>query len=282
MSLEQLPWYERANLDIQEFSAAGVRTFAVVEGKPDSFPVIFLHGLPGGAFIWTSVIKALGRSRLAIAPDLPGWGKSFSRFAKAPPDLSAEGMQRWLKGLLAAQSIQRFDLVAHGDSSWPALDLLLTDPARVRRLSLISAPLWESPARGGVRSKLFGKAKWSPKTISRWVQQNAALSESAKTESQLQFAQLLGTEQGTRTSPTLAEAGTADRIRRYRAALKEYQGAKLLIWGRNDPRAAEKNIAELQAEVEDADIQRIDNAGHFPMLDAPDEVATLEKEFLGE
>jgi len=281
MSLDQLPWYERANLDIQEFSAAGIRTFAVVEGRKDAFPVIFLHGLPGGAFVWAAVIKALGRSRLSVAPDFPGWGKSFSRFGKAAPEMTAEGLRVWLNGLLSAQSIERFDLVAHGDGAWPAMDLLMQDPSRVRRLSLISAPLWETRAHPSMLERLLGMGKWSPKRIELWLGESAAISDGAREEHHTMFAQALGSGADVRTAPLLAEMEFPARIADYRSALAAYSGAKLLIWGRDDPAAPKDKISELTATL-GADVHRITNAGHFPMLDAPGEVAALLKEFLGE
>src|SRR5512138_3622015 len=90
------PWYAARGFDLQEFSAGGVRTFAVVEGREGTFPVIFVHGLPGGAFLWAPVIEALGRKRRAIAPDQPGWGRSISRFGGTPPAATPAGLGGWL------------------------------------------------------------------------------------------------------------------------------------------------------------------------------------------
>jgi haloalkane dehalogenase len=277
-----LPWYERWNLDVQEFSAAGIRTFAVVEGKPDAFPVIFLHGLPSGAFIWADAIKGLERARLSIAPDLPGWGRSVTRFAKIQPDLSMQGLREWLNGLLVAQSVDRFDLVTHGDSAWPAMELLMTDPLRVRRLALFSAQLWVSGERVGVIPRLLGKAKWSRKRIARWLDERAMLTPRARQDFQAQFDSALGDERDARTSPMLSEMGHPARIGQYLAALTAYKGATLLIWGQNDPAAPEERIAGIKEKLSGADVHRIAEAGYFPMLDAPDEVSALLKDFLRE
>jgi len=272
-NLAAAPWFERSNLDVQEFSAGGVRTFAVVEGKADAFPVIFLHGLPGGAFIWANIIKALGRSRLAIAPDLPGWGRSFTAHARKAPELSREALRSWLDGLLTAQNIKRFDLVAHGDACWPALELLIRDPSRARRLALISAPLWKRDQPGKF-SRLLGGARWSRKKIARWLEENAV------THDRDLFLNALGTEDQSRTAPMLSEMEFPAHIPEYRAALKAYRGAVLLLWGQNDPLSPEAKTAELATEISGAETHRIANAGHFPTLDSPDEVASLMKEFL--
>lgn len=254
----------------------------MVEGRPDAFPVIFLHGLPGGAFIWAAVIKALGRERLCIAPDLPGWGRSFTRFAKTAPDLSVEGLRSWLNGLLLAQNIQRFDLVAQGNGTWLAMDLLMADPSRVRRLALVSAQFWGADAQASLFERLLGRAKWSRKRIERWLNESAALSGQAREQYRALFGNLLVTEKDARKSPLLSEMGCSARMGDYRAALATYKGSELLIWGENDPQSPEEKVAELGATLKGAEVHRITNAGHFPMLDAPEEVAALLKEFLGE
>jgi pimeloyl-ACP methyl ester carboxylesterase len=280
MSLDPLPWYERSNLDIQEFSAAGIRTFAVVEGRADAFPAIFLHGLPGGAFLWADLIKAIGRGRLCIAPDLPGWGRSHARFAPTAPDYSAQGLLKWLHGLLTAQGVDRFDLVAHGDACWPALELLSADPARVRRLALVSATLWPLDERRGALARLFGKARWTTKEITRWLEDRAALTPAARERYLPLFEQSLGDAEHPRTSPRLADTGFPARMIEYRRALAAYRGATLLLWGAQDPQSPPERTAELVAALSDPDVHRIANAGHFPMLDAPAELQTRLTEFL--
>lgn len=57
--------------------ANGLRFGALVDGPPDGELVILLHGFPEGAEMWLRQIAALGKAgRLAVAPDLRGYGKT--------------------------------------------------------------------------------------------------------------------------------------------------------------------------------------------------------------
>jgi pimeloyl-ACP methyl ester carboxylesterase len=270
------PWFERLALDVQEFSAAGVRTFAVTEGRRDAFPVLFLHGTPGGAFVWGETIKALGRARLAIAPDLPGWGRSVSRFASPAVANTPPALLDWVQGVLSAQGIERFDLIAHGSAVWPALELLMADPARVRRLGLISARLWSGQREGG---GLFGAPHWTRARLERWLRKSDLAPDSLAAWRD-EFSGLLGEEPHARSSTLLFEGPFAARFADYQAALAAYTGALLLLWGEHDAGAGAAQAQALTASLERPEVMRLAGAGSFPMLDAAAETAARLREFL--
>ena len=60
-------------------------------------PVLFLHGAPDSAELWSGVIEHLRDHYHCFAPDLPGFGRST-----APPDFSCslENMARFLDELI--------------------------------------------------------------------------------------------------------------------------------------------------------------------------------------
>lgn len=267
-------WHQRAGFDVQEFSANGIRTFAVVEGRRDLFPVIFLHGFPGGAFLWEYIIAALGRRRLAIAPDYPGWGRSVSHHANLLPPPSPEWSLQWLIGLLAAQGIERFDLAAHGSGSWLALEILAAQPARIRRLVLISSRLW--PHR-----QLFGRfhRTWTAPRIQRWLERRAMFSLEAQNRHVQEFSQLAGEEH---FPLILRENEFIAHFESYHRALSEFRRRTLLIWGENDPAYSFRQSEELANTLDRPEVHRIANAGHYPMLDQPQLVTTILKESLEE
>ncbi len=275
----ELPWFQRAGFDVQEFSANGIRTFAVVEGRRDQFPVIFLHGFPGGAFLWEYVIAALGRKRLAIAPDFPGWGRSLSRFGAELPAPTPAWCMEWLNGMLAAQNIERFDIVAHGNGCWLALEQLLQDPSRVRRLALISpsfAPARLSP--GSALGRLLGRrAKWTPKRIERWLESSAAFAPELRERSAKSFAHVVFEQQ---VPGALTQALYQARFADYRRALHEFRGRSLLMWGERDPSYFARVSEELEASLDRPEVHRCALSGHFPMLDEPQVVTQVLREFL--
>ena len=240
-----------------------------------------MHGLPGGAFLWAPVIIALGRKRRAIAPDLPGWGRSFSAFGGKLPGNGPAELSAWLAAVAQAQGVGRFDLVAHGSSCWAALELLQLDPGRIRRLALISPRFWDKNRRPRpFLSSLFGTAKWSPDSLEQWLDRRSGLSAEARNSFKAEFAALLGSEANRRILPMPPEASIKVRFAEYRRALAAYGGATLLIWGRNDPAAPEARVFELLAAVPGAESYLLENAGYFPTLDQPHVVAGHLAEFL--
>lgn len=277
-SASLVPWYRRAGLDIQEFSANGIRTFAVVEGRRDTFPAVFLHGFPGGAFLWEYVIAALGRRRLVIAPDFPGWGRSVSRYAAELPRPTPEWSLAWLDGVLAAQHTERADIVAHGTGAWIALEFLARDPSRVRRLSLISLRLW-SGNDGGFRlpQLLGGHAQWTGERVQRWLDEHGALHETRRERTAQQFI----TERNAEAPPPVhKEREFGERFADYRRALADFRGAIQIIWGENDRAQPAVSTEELVVTLDRPEVHRIADAGHYPMLDQPQAVTPVVREFL--
>ncbi|MFZ5434330.1 MAG: alpha/beta fold hydrolase [Calditrichota bacterium] len=272
--VQMIPWHQRWGFDVQEFAAGGIRTFAVTEGRDDAVPILFVHGLPGGSFVWAPVISALGRSRRSIAPDLPGWGQSVSRYEAAKPDLSPSGLQQWLNDVLSAQHIERFDLVAQGSGAWPALELLADNPARVRRLALVSPCLWPKPQSffEKVQKRLIHRDQWTAKRVERWLRQDVRLSSEANETWGLLLRQSIGTG--------FDEAAYESRFPTYRQALTNYQGAMLLMWGERDPAADPEAITLLSAGLDRPEVQEITGAGHLPMLEKSAETARIFQEFL--
>jgi pimeloyl-ACP methyl ester carboxylesterase len=269
-------WHQRWGFDVQEFSAAGLRTFAVVEGRRETFPVLFVHSLPGSSFLWGPVIAALGRNRLSIAPDFPGWGRSVSRFTQSRVDLSPQFAAAWLSGVLVAQSIERFDLVACGNGCWPALELLLQDSNRIRRLSLLQANFWllSSSLQDLVRKAIGRETVWNTARIRRWLQQEH-VSDAIATS----FPACLVAGQ---TASGFSNAVYTRRFPLYREALGMFRGAIQVIWGVDDRHFRPDLADELIAGLDRPEVHRIAQAGAYPTLEQPAETAERLREFLGE
>lgn len=269
-------WFSRWGFYTQEFAAAGVRTFAVVEGKLDAFPVLFLHGLPGGAFLWAPVLAAVGRSRRMIAPDWPGWGRSFSARLPQTPDFSPAGLQSWLHGVLSAQAVERFDLVAHGDACWPALSLFASDPQRVRRIALLD------PCFTGERKSFFARWRkspsWTEKKIRAFVEKNAALPDHDRMITLGDFFDHLVLKTPS-ALPGFRIEDYQPLFPYFREVLVNYRGAKMLIRGAADPHATPHHDAVLSF-VPDVECHDVAGAGYYPMLETPEEVSRLLVVFL--
>lgn len=120
----------------------GVRLHVVLHGSGTGLPVLLLHGAATDSSLWTDVVRGLaarpGPGRRCVAPDLPGLGRSETPVGRRL-DLSAQAVL--LRGLLAAEGIDRAVVVGHGTGGSVAVHLAAVAPQAVAGLVLVAAPL---------------------------------------------------------------------------------------------------------------------------------------------
>ncbi|WAC71940.1 alpha/beta fold hydrolase [Roseateles sp. SL47] len=103
-------------------------------------PVLLLHAGPGSSAGLVPLIKELGRCRVVIAPDTPGYGDS-----DPPPQHSpqlTDYMDRMVE-LLDRLGIEQVDVCGQHTGAHIACELALHHPHRVRRLMLDGIALFE-------------------------------------------------------------------------------------------------------------------------------------------
>ncbi len=139
--------------------ASGARLFLYDAGGGPGTPVVLLHGLGDEADTWRHVLPALASDCRAIAPDLPGFGRSGP-----PPRRNV--LPFYLETLLAlldALEIPRAALVGHSAGAMIAQAFALEHPARVERLALVSGGLVQAAGRINSGLLLFmvpGLGEW--------------------------------------------------------------------------------------------------------------------------
>lgn len=256
------PWFERDELDFQEFTADGVRTFAVLEGRADGRPVVFLHDLPGAAFVWRPLLKAFPRTCRLIAFDLPGWGRSRVSGHTGNGTWTPEQYGRWLAAALTAQGVQSCDLIAHGCGATVACEYMALCPERTKRAVLID-PVFAHDAHSTLLQRLT--ALFAP---SRWtcgdMQQLAA---GLERDVQIEFEQLL------LNKPEFNKRATAALRRHFSARAGKH--VELLR-----QRARQTLMIRSHLRADPAWTSTWIDGGRWPMLAAGDELKRLISEFL--
>lgn len=102
-------------------------------------PVMFVHASPSSGRMFDKVVAELGRDRMAFAGDTPGFGDSAP--TRLPPSIADYAAAH---GALAdALGATRVDVVGVHTGSKVAVELALQRPALVRRLVLVSAPVYD-------------------------------------------------------------------------------------------------------------------------------------------
>jgi len=111
---------------------AGGHEVSVVEaGKGD--PVILLHGLGATKVSFVPTMLALAPSHRVVVPDLLGHGDS----AKPRVRYSADTFARFVLDLMDSMQIERAHLIGNSLGGRISLEVAMTDPSRVRSLSLL-------------------------------------------------------------------------------------------------------------------------------------------------
>ena len=106
--------------------------------EPKGRGVLCFHMSPNSGLIFESLLEELGRDRVAVAPDTPGFGASDA--PDDPPEIEdyADAMQAVADQL----GLDEIDVIGYHTGSKTAVELGLRWPERVRHVVMISAPLF--------------------------------------------------------------------------------------------------------------------------------------------
>ncbi len=120
--------------------------------NPSNTPLLCIHSSPSSSRIYAALLGLMGRDRIAIAPDTPGFGESDA--PAAPPEIADYAAQ--MGELIEALELGTVDLVGYHTGCKIAVELALQSPELVRRLALVSAPIY-SEAELESQKENFGR-----------------------------------------------------------------------------------------------------------------------------
>jgi pimeloyl-ACP methyl ester carboxylesterase len=108
------------------------RAFRVAGAGP---PLVLLHGIGDSSATWESIIPALARNHLVLAPDLLGHGQSD----KPRADYSVAAYANGVRDLLGVLGVPRATLLGHSLGGGVAMQFAYQFPERTERLVLVSS-----------------------------------------------------------------------------------------------------------------------------------------------
>jgi pimeloyl-ACP methyl ester carboxylesterase len=114
----------------------------VVPPSPRQPPLFCFHLTPNSGRLYGHLLAAMGTDRIAVAPDTPGFGLSDPPAAAPTVDELAACMGELAEELGAAHGFERFDVMGFHTGSKIALALARQRPTQVRRIVLVSAPVY--------------------------------------------------------------------------------------------------------------------------------------------
>jgi len=163
-------------------------------------PVMLLYQTPLLGRMFSELLPELGRSRLVLAPDTPGYGESAG--PAEPPTVAdyADALHE-----LIAEQKEPVDLLGYHTGALLAAQIAARHPESVRRLVLISMPFFDTERRANLRT-LTPLAEDGSALLAEW---KSTMSVRPAGQSLEQAARLVAEKQRAGTRATFAMAALA-------------------------------------------------------------------------
>jgi pimeloyl-ACP methyl ester carboxylesterase len=267
-----------ANLVERELVVGGVRVFTrAIEG--DGPPTVFVHGNPTHSEDWVPFLESLRGP--AIAPDLPGWGRS-ERPGVRRFDYSMQGLAAFFERFLDAQGIGTYRLVCH---DWGVIALIAAQshPERLGRLVVINGvPLlpgyrWHWLARFAWRRRFVGEAfnALATKPALRLISRQASPRPGPMSDDFIESAWRHLPRGAWPQALALYRSADPEALAAAGRGLERLRCPALVAWGLQDPYLPAR-FGRLYAErLPDSELYEVDGAGHWPWLDRPEMVDSI-------
>ena len=233
--------------------------------------VVLIHGFASSLDAWAGVVPTLTRSHRVIALDLKGFGWS----GRPEGDYSPRAQAELVFALLDQRGVDRAAVVAHSWGASIALEMALARPARVTRLALYDAWVYEEQLPTFF---IWSRAAGVGETLFR-------LHYGQRAELRIAYAfydkeryvteQLVDdVERALHRPGTYAAALAAVRGQRYAAIQQRYRTITqptLLLWGREDGVTLLTYGERLARDLRNVRLVTYPRCGHFPMIEAAGE-----------
>jgi pimeloyl-ACP methyl ester carboxylesterase len=248
--------------------------------------VVFVHGNPGSCRDWEPLASAVAAFSRVIALDMPGFGQ-----ADRPVDFeyTVEGYARHLGGALDRLGVTRAHLVLHDFGGPWGLAWAARNPAAFASAVLINTGVlldyqWHWAARLW-RIPLLGEAVLSMASFAAshgmWRRVNGTSPRPLPEAFQARL--MTAFDAGTRRAVLRLYRSMGDLSRNARLlqrALRPLDRPALVIWGQHDAFIPVTHATQQLETFPRAHVHILQESGHWPFADDPDQVATLVLPFL--
>jgi pimeloyl-ACP methyl ester carboxylesterase len=245
-------------------------------------PLVCIHGLGGTKISMLPLVTALSDRHRVIAIDLPGFGESVKpvRNRYDAPEFATAVL-----GVLDALGLSQVDLLGHSLGGRIALEVALREPARVRRLALLTPamawlrrPAWQGLLR--LAPSRLGALQPTPRRLTERILRSALAQGGADVSSP---AVRLAMHEFLR-----GYSKPGGRVAFYSAArnialddplgtdglwtrLSQLAPEALFVWGRRDPLVPIGFERHVQERLPAAAHLELD-CGHLPQVERPREL----------
>lgn len=254
-------------------------------------PLIMIHGGGSEASEWTSLLPHLRKAVRIILVDRPGHGLSYKLDYTGVPVRAAAA--DFVHDLLNALEIDRADIVANSIGGYFALCFALAHPERVSNLVLVGAPAGID-RRVSRMMRVMG-TRWLNRPLFRMMRNptpeqmrerglsgfvvNPDRISDEEVKVKIAAGALPGAELSFRTLLENVLDFSGFRERYYlREEVKSLSLSTTFVWGEHDSFSPPASGRELAHCMPDARFVLVENAGHIPWVDAPEQCANAINE----
>jgi pimeloyl-ACP methyl ester carboxylesterase len=265
------------------------------EGPADSIPVVLFHGTGSWSEIWRNTIDQLVQNGFrVIALDIPPFG--FSGKPLGTEHYTTENQAARINELLDELHISKAIFVGHSVGSRATLEALLMRPERVEKLVLADAALGFDNNPGFLKNCFFGfktlrnavsRSSGTNPSVTRtffeaFVYRDEAISDNHIAMLQKPFAA---------KNLSVAYADWFEYLENsspHRSLVSDFENLKtikvpvLLIWGDKDDVTPLWQAYALIDIIPESTLQIIENTGHIPYIENPEEFNKVLLNFLND
>ncbi|MEA2328348.1 MAG: hypothetical protein QOE68_3307 [Thermoanaerobaculia bacterium] len=239
----------------------------VDDGGRGGLPVLFIHGNGADSTQWEKQLDHLRKTRRAVAVDLPGMGNSAPA---ATGDYSPKANADAVDAAVSSIGLKRFVIVGHSYGGAVAATYAAAHPEKVAAViyadSAASVPAMSPPMQKFVDALRADRMK-----VTRiWF------APMLKPSSQAVQDRVFATVEKSKVD---AFAGALERLAGYdaKSVVNAYTGPKFVIYA-----ADIESPASFRPQFLDLPAEKITGAGHWLMLDKPDEFNAALDKFLAQ
>jgi pimeloyl-ACP methyl ester carboxylesterase len=266
-----------------EVSVGGVRS-PTLEAGPEGAAeaAVFVHGNPGSVHDWARLVAATGEHGRAIALDFPGFGD-----ADRPEDFdyTVEGYAAHLDGALGQLGVERAHLVLHDFGGPWGLRWAVDHPDAHASTTLVDTGVllgyrWHVLAKVW-RTRGLGELSFALTTRSALRRALKKGQPRPLPEEAFELFYKANKDKGTqRAILRLYRASPPRKLEPLAAPLREMSRPTLVVWGAHDPYIKVEYAEKQRLTFEDAEVIVLEESGHWPMWDAPEEIEAAIVPFL--
>ena len=284
-------WRSLYPFESREVSLAGLRYHYLDEGQGET--LLFVHGNPTWSFYWRNLIIPLRERYRCVAVDHIGCGLS-DKPANYPYTLDRHIEN--LTELVDRLDLSRVTLVAHDWGGAIGLGTALARPERFSRLVLFNTGAFPPPfiplRIRLCRTPLVGKLALQGFNLFARAALNMAVEKPERMTREVRAGLLapynswtnrVATYRFVKDIPLSPRHPTWNTLERIESGLPSLADRPaLLIWGMRDWCFTPECLERLLVSFPQAEVHRLDDAGHYVVEDAHEKIVPLVEQFLAQ